>query len=186
MEELEELYRKYREDKNPILVNLRESATKFVRGVGPLHPDIMLIGEAPGKQEDKVGEPFVGPAGEVLDLLCLRAKVKRDSIFITNTVKYRPIDDLGKDRKPTEAESAYNKPYVQKEIEIVKPKVLGLMGKPAIQMFFPLHSPRESHGHTYTQSNPPVVFLYHPAVASYNPKQINTLIADFKVLLTLV
>lgn len=184
--ELDDLYTEYQEDQNELLVNLRAGANKFVHGIGPIHPPIMLVGEAPGRHEDKVGEPFVGPAGEVLDLLFLRGKVKREACFVTNMIKYRPVDDVGKNRTPTKEELDYNKKYVQREIEIVGPKVLGLMGRPSIQTFFPLHSPRESHGKTYMQSKPPVVFLFHPAVAAYNPEQIDTLIADFRVLVSLI
>lgn len=179
---LQEMHRAYANDR--ALSNLRRHAVKLVKGEGPLPAEIMLIGEAPGEQEDELGKPFVGAAGKVLDLLIRRANLKREYIYITNVVKYRPIDGIGRNRTPTDREVEISLMYLEREIRIVAPRVIGLMGKTAIQAFFKSRSPGKDHGVVWRadKHSRPIVFLYHPAFAVYSKQYLQTLIDDFRVI----
>ena len=104
-----------------------------VNSKGPLS-SIAIIGEAPGADEDKQGEPFVGRSGKMLDKLLEKAKIKREQVFITNAVKCRPLsEDKKKNRTPTRTEQEACRPWLYKELEIVRPKVIISLGKIATE-----------------------------------------------------
>jgi uracil-DNA glycosylase len=105
------------------------SCTQLVFGEGNPNAKIMLIGEAPGREEDKQGRPFVGRAGQLLNRCLDAAGVKREEVFITNIVKCRPPNN----RKPLPAEVAYFKPLLLQEIKIVRPKVICTLGASALE-----------------------------------------------------
>lgn len=156
-------------------------------GTGPIDARIMLVGEAPGSDENDAGRPFVGPSGRILDRLINRAGLHREDLFITNVVKYQTVKDSGNNRHPTKQEVTYSLPCLRQEILIVDPLVLALMGRTAIQAFFPMHDPTSDHGVIFklTPTSRPVVMLYHPGVVIYSQNHGNTmqtLIDDFQVI----
>ena len=114
---------------------LWEKATQTVFGEGPAHASIMLIGEQPGDQEDIVGHPFVGPAGQILSRALAAAKIPREQVYITNAVKHFKFEYRGKRRlhkKPVDAEIAACHDWLRREIELVAPRLLVAMGATAV------------------------------------------------------
>ena len=108
--------------------SLKKSATNLVFSDGNPSSKIMLIGEGPGANEDKEGLPFVGRAGQLLDKMLLSIKLDRKNVYITNVVNYRPPEN----RSPTEEEIQRYLPYLTEHIEIIKPKILILLGSTAL------------------------------------------------------
>ena len=107
---------------------LKKSATNIVFGDGNINSKIMIIGEGPGAQEDAAGKPFVGRAGKLLDKMLASIKLDRSKVYISNVVNYRPPEN----RAPTEVEINRYLPYLQSHIEIIKPTILVLLGKTAL------------------------------------------------------
>jgi uracil-DNA glycosylase len=106
---------------------LKATATKTVFGVGPADANLMIIGEAPGEEEDRRGEPFVGASGQLLDRMLAAIGLQRTSVYITNTIYWRPPGN----RTPTPAEIQACLPFLQRQIALVQPRVLLLMGAAA-------------------------------------------------------
>ena len=160
---------------------LRDTATQAVPGDGSATADIMFIGEAPGKNEDRQGIPFVGAAGKFLAEMLASIDLKREDVYITNIVKYRPPSN----RDPLPEEIATCLPWLHEEIKIIQPKVIVTLGRHAMAHFILSKKISEVHGQTFKQTfpdiGPQVLFvLYHPAAALYNGGLRTTLIADFK------
>jgi uracil-DNA glycosylase len=150
-----------------------------VFGHGNPRAEIVFIGEAPGQREDEQGIPFVGPAGKLLDELLASIGLKREDIYITNVVKYRPPAN----RDPTPEEKRQCLPWLQMEIAIIKPKVLIPLGRHALTQFFTKMSITEAHGKGQRLADGIGVFpLYHPAAALHNPSLRQTLFDDFQAL----
>lgn len=155
-------------------------ATQLVMGHGDVDADIVIIGEAPGKKEDEIGKPFQGAAGRLLDEMLEDSGLKRDDVYVTNIVKYRPPDN----RDPSTIEKEESWPYLERELAIVKPKIIMTLGRHSMSHFLPgvlisdVHGTVqdvEVNGISYT-----VAPLFHPAAALYNQKLRPTLFADFK------
>ena len=155
-------------------------ATQLVIGDGDLDADIVFIGEAPGKNEDQQGIPFVGAAGKLLDEMLAAAGVARRDVYITNIVKYRPPNN----RDPSPEEKAAFWPYLLRELEIIEPKVIVTLGRHSggyfisdLQISNDHGNPRQItiHGREWL-----VVPLYHPAAALYNRSLRQTLVDDFQ------
>lgn len=148
--------------------NLCESRQQVVWGKGNPNADIMLIGEAPGRNEDVQGVPFIGRSGNLLDSLLGQASLSRASIYITNTVKCRPPDN--RDPTPREIEACH--PWLQLEMAIVQPVVVLVMGKHASHLAFPQDT-RVPVGISAIRSiagrRCVVLGTYHPAYALRNP-----------------
>lgn len=160
---------------------LRETTTQAVPGDGSADADIMFIGEAPGKNEDEQGIPFVGAAGKFLTEMLAAIGLKREDIYITNVVKYRPPDN--RDPLPEEIEACM--PWLHEQITIIRPKIIVTLGRHAMEHFVPGKKISEVHGQafrrTFDDIGPQVFFvLYHPAAALYNGGMRQTLIEDFK------
>lgn len=160
---------------------LRDTAIQAVPGDGSANADIMFIGEAPGKNEDEQGIPFVGAAGKFLAEMLESIGLKREDIYITNVVKYRPPEN----RDPLPEEIADCMPWLHEQIRIIKPKVIVTLGRHAMEHFIPGKKISEVHGQAFRRTFPdlgPQVFfvLYHPAAALYNGGMRGTLIEDFK------
>ncbi len=160
---------------------LRETATQAVPGNGNANADIMFIGEAPGKNEDEQGIPFVGAAGKFLAEMLESIGLKREDIYITNVVKYRPPNN--RDPLPDEIDACM--PWLHEQIKIIEPKVIVTLGRHAMEHFIPGKKISEVHGQAFRRTFPdigPQVFfaLYHPAAALYNGGMRGTLIEDFK------
>ncbi|MDP6102491.1 MAG: uracil-DNA glycosylase, partial [Dehalococcoidia bacterium] len=112
---------------------LSRERNKAVPGEGPENAEIMLIGEAPGFNEDKQGRPFVGAAGHFLEELLALAKLRREDVYITNTVKCRPPNN----RDPLPGELSACRKYVDRQIEVLSPKVIVTLGRHSLTSFLP-------------------------------------------------
>ncbi len=121
---------------------LKNTATRAVYGVGNTNADIVFIGEAPGKNEDEMGVPFVGRAGKFLDEMLGKIKLKREDIYITNIVKYRPPNN----RDPLPEEKASCKKWLLEELAIIAPKLIVFLGKHSMNDFFPELQISKAHG----------------------------------------
>jgi DNA polymerase len=159
--------------------SLYETKTKDVSGVGDTSVDVMFIGEAPGKDEDLQGEPFVGCAGQLLTELIKDLGWERNDVYIANVLKHRP--PANRDPKPEEAEACW--PYLKKQIELIDPKLIVFLGRHAMNRFFPTLQISKHHGKAFRKdfNGRKQVFLalYHPAVAIYNGNMKKTLQEDF-------
>jgi DNA polymerase len=150
-----------------------------VLGEGNPNAKILFIGEAPGKREDELGRPFVGPAGQFLDELLASIKLKRTDVYISNVVKYRPPEN----RDPTDEEKEQCMPWLQLEIALIKPKIIVPLGRHALGHFFPKMSITNAHGKAQKLSNGVTVFpIYHPAAALHNGNLRQALVDDFAAL----
>ena len=162
-----------------ICPELRAQATQLVMGDGNLDADIVFIGEAPGKNEDIQGLPFVGAAGKFLNEMLAAANMKRDDVYITNIVKYRPPNN----RDPTPAEKKAFWPYLLKQLQIIDPKIVVTLGRHSMEYFLPDVRIGEVHGEPkriqFGDHKLVVVPLYHPAAALYNGSLRQTIIDDF-------
>lgn len=165
---------------------LRDQATQLVFGEGHPNADIVFIGEAPGKSEDQQGMPFVGASGKFLNEMLAMIDLKREDIYITNIVKYRPPDN--RDPQPDEKKTFL--PYLQSQLEVIKPKVVITLGRHSLNCFLPDLQISKVHGQpkcvklSLKQNSDDVLEvvimpLYHPAAALYNGSQRQTLIDDF-------
>jgi DNA polymerase len=158
---------------------LAAHATQLVMGDGNADADIVLIGEAPGKQEDEQGLPFVGASGKFLNEMLAAAGLRREDVYITNIVKYRPPNN----RDPLPEEKRDFWPYLMRQLEIIKPKVVITLGRHSGAAFIPDLVISRDHGHArtvkYHDNQFLVIPLYHPAAALYNGSMREVLIDDF-------
>lgn len=158
---------------------LRKTATQGVPGFGNPNAEIVFIGEAPGAKEDKEGRPFIGSAGKFLDEMLASIKIKREDIYITNIVKYRPPEN----RDPSPEEIASCAPWLEEEIKIIDPLLIVFLGRHSMNHFFPKIKISEEHGELttgkYFGKLRNFLPLYHPAAALYNGSLRETLKADF-------
>jgi uracil-DNA glycosylase len=139
-----------------------------VYGEGDPCAELMVVGEGPGETEDKLGRPFVGRAGELLDKMLLAIGLPRESVFICNTVKCRPTVDAGHrlaNRAPTPDELRNCRPYLDEQIEIVRPRVILALGAPAAKTFMgERFSISKQRGQWFEGPNGiPVIASFHPA-----------------------
>jgi|SRR3989344_4820679 len=160
-----------------------------VIGEGSHSAEVMFIGEAPGENEAKTGRPFCGRAGKVLDELLTYVGIARKDVYVTNVVKDRPPGN----RDPFPDEISIYAPFLDRQIEIIKPKVVATLGRFSMQyvmnrygLEWELDSISKLHGKVFSTKDFKFVPLYHPAAAIYNQHLLETLKEDFKVLKTLV
>ncbi|MBQ0936572.1 uracil-DNA glycosylase [Ideonella paludis] len=151
---------------------LCQSRKQTVFGVGHEHAHWMIVGEAPGEQEDQQGEPFVGAAGQLLDRMLAALALSRSEgdaaqrTFIANTLKCRPP----RNRNPSAEEMAQCAPFLQRQIELVKPKLILAMGRFAIQQLLGTEEPiGKLRGRLHSYQGTPVVVTYHPAYLLRQP-----------------
>lgn len=155
--------------------SLHECRTKVVFGEGPSDAKIMLIGEAPGKNEDETGRPFIGMAGKLLSEILHDAGLDRCEIFITSIVKCRPEGN----RKPKKPE--YTKCitlFLNKQIELINPDIIGLLGNSSIYALIGEKNIKQIHGNTYELNGKKYMALFHPAAALYSRKLLPELKED--------
>lgn len=166
-------------EKSGVTSELKAQAKQLVFGVGNPDADIVFVGEAPGKKEDEQGEPFVGAAGKFLNEMLAAADLKREDVYITNIVKYRPPNN--RDPFPEEKKAFW--PYLMRQIEIINPKIVITLGRHSGECFIPDLRISRDHGQTrhvkYDGHEFLVIPLYHPAAALYNGGMRQTLIDDF-------
>src|SRR3989337_4374593 len=171
MSALTELYREIALCKKCEIAKLR---TKAVPGEGAEHADIMFIGEAPGWHEDQQGRPFVGPAGKFLDQLIASIKLERQKVYITNVIKTRPPNN----RDPLPDEITNCRPWLDRQIELIRPKMIVTLGRYSMAMFFPGKTISKIHGTAQKQDNVVYYAMYHPAAALHQQSLRQTIEAD--------
>jgi len=152
------------------LCGLHESRTQTVFGVGHERADLMVIGEAPGAEEDRRGEPFVGRAGRLLDEMLKAIGLDRNTVFIANVLKCRPPGN----RDPKADEAASCRPYLDRQIEFVSPRVILAVGRVAAQQLLGLDQPLgrlRGQLHRLEPQGIPVIVTYHPPYLLRTPAQ---------------
>ncbi|OGE83734.1 MAG: hypothetical protein A3B23_02070 [Candidatus Colwellbacteria bacterium RIFCSPLOWO2_01_FULL_48_10] len=154
---------------------LRAEGINLVFGVGSAEAELVFIGEAPGFHENKHMEPFVGRAGQLLNKLLERVKIPRAQVYITNIVKHRPPGN--RDPEPDEL-SAY-KPYLTRELHIIKPKIVATLGRFSMNYFLPYAKISTDHGKIYKMNQTLIYPLYHPAAALRSTTVLGELEKDF-------
>lgn len=181
-EQLDKIKRQIITDK--VCPELASQATQLVFGDGNPDADIVFIGEAPGKNEDLQGLPFVGAAGKFLNEMLEMIGLKRGDIYITNIVKYRPPNN----RDPLPEEKKAFLPYLQDQLDIIQPKVVVTLGRHSLNCFLPDLQIGQCHGQPkrirlkYKEQAVTLLVilpLFHPAAALYNGGMRQTLIDDF-------
>jgi DNA polymerase len=155
--------------------DLAATANQLVFADGSPEAEVVFIGEAPGKQEDEQGLPFVGAAGQFLNEMLASIGLKREEVYITNIVKYRPPGN--RDPLPEEREAFL--PYLKQQIEIIKPRLIVFLGRHALSVFLPELSISQAHGLPKRKHGQVYLPLFHPAAALYNGGLRQTLMADF-------
>lgn len=177
-EKLKEIHEKWLKD---CKCELKRTATQGVPGDGSPDAELVFIGEAPGRDEDKEGRPFVGAAGKFLNEMLSSIGLKREDVYITNVVKYRPPNN----RDPLPEEVASCAEWLKDEIETIKPKLIVFLGRHALEHFFPGERISRVHGKILKKKTKIGNFffaLYHPAAALYNGSMREVLMNDFKKL----
>ncbi|MFW6201564.1 MAG: uracil-DNA glycosylase, partial [Gemmatimonadota bacterium] len=158
---------------------LHEDRRNVVFGEGAEDADVVVVGEAPGREEDRTGRPFVGPAGKLLDLLLLSVGLPRERVFICNVLKCRPPKN--RDPRPDEVECC--SPYLRRQLEVISPRVLLAVGRFAAQT---LSDSDESigrlRGRVHTYRGIPLVASYHPAYLLRSPNQVQRTWEDFQLM----
>jgi len=174
-----------------LLEQLRSQITKdstlplhsnLVFGEGNPNAKVVCIGEAPGAKEDELGRPFVGRAGQLLDKLIEGIGWKREDIYITNIVKRRPPEN----RDPLPEEIDAYKPYLEKELSIIGPKVIVPLGRFSMSYFFPEGKISRDQGTVFLLNGTLIMPVYHPAAALRNPNLIKDLKNSFAKLPKLI
>lgn len=154
---------------------LHRTRTKSVPGEGPADARVMLIGEAPGWNEDQQGRPFVGAAGKFLEELLGRAGMSRGEVFITNVVKSRPPGN----RDPLPDEIAACAPFLERQIEVIDPDVIVTLGRFSMARWFPGERISRIHGQPKQVGRRLIVPMYHPAAALHQQALRATIEEDF-------
>ena len=158
---------------------LRARATQLVFGEGDVDTNIVFVGEAPGKKEDEQGRPFVGAAGKFLNEMLGNIGIKRDDVYITNIVKYRPPDN--RDPRPEEKQAFW--PILVRQLNVIQPKLVVTLGRHSMGYFLPNIKISEVHGELAQikigDRIQAVLPLFHPAAAMYNGGLRQTLLNDF-------
>lgn len=184
---------------NEVCSELAEQAMQLVFGDGNPDAEIVFIGEAPGKKEDEIGVPFVGASGKFLSEMLQLIHLDRKDIYITNIVKYRPPNN----RDPLPEEKSAFWPYLVRQLDVIKPKLIVTLGRHSMEYFLPGRKISEVHGESFllqgsslqkevknpviskeisllfTRTNLVILPLYHPAAALYNGSQRQMIMDDF-------
>ena len=148
--------------------SLCASRTQTVFGVGNRHADCLIIGEAPGADEDRLGEPFVGRAGKLLDPMLLAIGLRREQVFIANVLKCRPPDN----RDPAPEEATQCRPFLNRQIALIRPRFILVVGRIAAQNLLATDTPiskLRGQVHYFEPAHIPLVVSYHPAYLLRSP-----------------
>jgi len=158
---------------------LHATRTKAVPGEGTPSARVMLIGEAPGRDEDQRGQPFVGAAGRFLDQMLAGSGVNRDDLFVTNTVKCRPENN----RTPRKREvDTCTSLYLFEQIELINPALIMLLGSVAAKKLLGVNSVNEVRGRVIEHNNRKYLAGYHPAASFYREDMAENIRQDFALL----
>lgn len=158
-----------------ICPDLAAGAMQLVLGEGSADADVLFIGEAPGAKEDQLGRPFVGAAGKFLDEMLASIELKREDVYITNIVKYRPPGN----RDPLPEEIQAFMPFLKQQVDIIQPKLIVFLGRHSMNVFLPELKISQVHGRALRKNGHVYLPLYHPAAALYNGGMRATLLEDF-------
>ena len=166
------------------LCQLSKSRTNVVFGEGNLTAKLMFVGEGPGASEDSLGRPFVGKSGELLTKMIENVlKLKREDIYIANIVKCRPPNN----RTPYEEEAYTCLPYLQKQLEIIKPKIVVTLGATAYRYLTNDNTPiTKIRGTIHKKSNFTLIPTYHPSYLLRNPSAKKEVFEDLKLIYTML
>ena len=162
--------------------DLSKTRTNSVPGKGNFHSNVIFVGEAPGKNEDKKGEPFIGIAGKKLSIALEGAGISREEVYITNIVKCRPP----KNRVPTTVERGTCQEYLKQEIAIIKPKIICVLGNTAFNSLLGGSEITKFRGKLVRKENQLYFLTIHPAATIYNQKLITVLKKDMVKLFDLI
>jgi uracil-DNA glycosylase len=160
---------------NNVCPDLAKQATNLVMGEGNVDTEVVFIGEAPGKNEDEQGRPFVGAAGKFLNEMLETAGMTREDVYITNIVKYRPPNN--RDPEPDEKEAFW--PYLLRQLKVIQPKLIVTLGRHSMEYFLPSQKISAIHGQPKRNGDLVIMPLFHPAAALYNGGMRQTLVDDF-------
>ena len=161
---------------------LSKTRTNSVPGKGNFYSNVIFVGEAPGKNEDKNGEPFIGIAGKKLSIALEGAGISREEVYITNIVKCRPP----KNRVPTTIERETCQEYLKQEIAIIKPKIICVLGNTAFNSLLGGSEITKFRGKLVRKENQLYFLTVHPAATIYNQKLIAVLKKDIVKLFDLI
>ena len=162
--------------------DLCKTRTNAVPGKGNFQSDVIFVGEAPGRNEDKKGEPFIGVAGKKLSIALNEAGISRDEVYITNIVKCRPPNN----RVPNTNERDTCKEYLKQEISIIKPKLICILGNTAFNSILGGSEITKFRGKVVRKDNLLYFLTIHPAATIYNQKLIDVLKNDIVKLFDLI
>jgi uracil-DNA glycosylase family 4 len=179
MSALTELYQQIGQCTKCDIARLR---CKVVPGEGAENASIMFIGEAPGWHEDQQGRPFVGPAGQFLDKLLASINLKRGQVYIANVIKCRPPDN--RDPLPTEIDNCRH--WLDKQIELIKPKMIVTLGRYSMARYFPGKSISKIHGTVQKRDGIIYFAMYHPAAALHQQSLKQAIEDDMQKIPTLL
>lgn len=158
---------------------LRESASRLVPGSGSLEPSAVFVGEAPGSTEDRLGQPFTGMAGSLLNAMLEHIGLRRADVYITNLVKYRPPDN----RDPSREEAKASLPYLFEEIRVLRPEVLVTLGRFAFNAVLPYPKLSKVRGQPIRLTSKLVLLpMWHPAYILRNRQLRVVMEEDFDTL----
>jgi uracil-DNA glycosylase len=160
---------------NNVCPTLAKGATHMVFGEGSPAAEIVFIGEAPGKNEDLQGRPFIGAAGKFLDEMLSNIGLRREDVYITSILKYRPPNN----RDPLPEEKVAFLPYLQAQLDVIQPKLVVTLGRHSTNCFLPDLQISKVHGQPQRYQGLVVLPLFHPAAALYNGSMRQTIIDDF-------
>ena len=156
---------------------LRRTCTQVVFGVGDPNAEVLFIGEAPGANEDQQGEPFVGRAGKLLDDMLAMIGLSRKNIYITNSVKCRPLEN----RDPLGEEKDACRGYLRQQVRLMKPKIIVCLGRiSAMELIKPDFKISREHGQFFDRSGTLMMALYHPAALLRDPRKKPETFEDLK------
>ncbi|MCZ6788789.1 MAG: uracil-DNA glycosylase [Chloroflexi bacterium] len=162
--------------------SLSEGRTRAVPGEGPEQADLMFIGEGPGYHEDQQGRPFVGPAGQFLEQLLASIGMSRDQVFIANMIKCRPPNN----RDPLPGEVAACSKYLDRQIQLVAPKVIVTLGRHSLVKFLPGATISKAHGKAVRKEGFILYPIYHPAAALHQQSLRSVIEEEFKAIPSLL
>jgi DNA polymerase len=157
------------------LCRLYQGTTHAVPGAGNPNAEILFIGEGPGFNEDRLGLPFVGPSGKLLERLLGMIGLKRDDVFITNIVKHRPPEN----RDPLPDEIAACHPYLEDQIRLINPLLIATLGRHSMARYFPNAKITQIHGKFKIEDGRAYMPLFHPAAILRNDNLMPQMEADF-------
>ena len=160
------------------LCSLHETRTNAVPGEGSVNANLFFIGEAPGAREDETGRPFVGRSGKLLTSMIEGIGFSREDVFITSILKSRPP----KNRTPKRSEIELCRPYVEKQIELINPRVVVLLGRVAISSMVGPWKVTESHGRFFEVQGRTYFMTFHPAAALRSSDVKDLMQADFSII----